>query len=124
MQPKTIARVLEEVYQTTGDIDHVLAACTTFLQEQGRADQEPAVLRSLCKRLQYSNPSVTITVPEKTSMTKAKTKTLLASHNLSNRPATVRTQDIIGGYVLEYDHTTVDTSYRGALLRWYRQCTT
>ncbi|MDE0243425.1 MAG: F0F1 ATP synthase subunit delta [Candidatus Kaiserbacteria bacterium] len=124
MQPNILARTLNDLYRDGTPIDDLLAAIERYLTDLHREALLRPTLIAFARMVKQNSPTVTLAVPHGTELSEQDLQSILERHNLQNRPVQTVTGDLIGGYVLEYDHTRIDRSYRSALLSWYTHCTT
>jgi len=108
------------------DVDTVLANLATVLQEKGHERIHTAILEDVFKKLDVTvgaTTSVTVTKHADTTKYSSEITADFVALNTEAVPVVYEDPTLIGGYIVEHNHTRVDRSHKAQLVTLYRNIT-
>lgn len=122
MQPRHYAEALIAVLNAGHDPKQTLARLDEVLARRGHMKLKPAILRHTYIRLQERTAAARLSVAVKEDAVKytKEAESFLRDRDIAGSPEVVVDETLIGGFKLEGGNTSLDRSYKRALIDLYR----
>lgn len=117
-------RAVVELQKSGSDVSEILSGLARTLKARGHTKLHRAILQGVLIKLgETKGDAATVTYATKGANEDAALREVLKKLGSDGEYSTEIDESIIGGFTVEFDHTFIDASYKGELLKVYKNIT-